>query len=98
MVEETGKEEQVIIIDRERCIGCGECIDICPQSRDTEYPVYEREDDGSPRVVNADSCIRCLSCEINCRASAVRINIARLRMPTTYIVDERAKSKREAMF
>lgn len=65
--------EPMIKIDRDRCIGCLECIDICPQVADLEFPVFERGIDGYPKIANEESCIRCLSCEFNCRAEAIRV-------------------------
>lgn len=97
MVEELQSEERLIIIDRERCIGCFECIDICPQTKNTEFPVYEKGEDGFPRVVNHESCIACLSCEVGCRAEAIRVEVERPgegSLPG----EARAKLKYRAMF
>jgi NAD-dependent dihydropyrimidine dehydrogenase PreA subunit len=74
-LENVEATEPLIRIDRERCIGCFECIDICPQVADLEFPVFERGIDGYPKVVNEESCIGCLSCESNCRSDAIRIEV-----------------------
>ncbi len=66
-------EQALIEIDRVRCVGCFECIDVCPQVADLEFPVFEPGRDGFPKVVNEGSCIRCLSCEYACRAEAIRV-------------------------
>ncbi len=72
-MEDFDTAEPLIRIERERCIGCLECLDVCPQVASTEYPVYEKGEDGFPRVANEESCMGCLSCEANCRADAIRI-------------------------
>lgn len=89
--------EPRIRIDSERCIGCFECIDMCPQISSTEYPVYERGDDGHPRVVNEESCIGCLSCEENCRAAAIVVEVEE-RDERYGPVDARAEIKCGGMF
>jgi NAD-dependent dihydropyrimidine dehydrogenase PreA subunit len=97
MVEETEPQERAIVVDRERCIGCFECVDICPQVRNTEYPVYIRGEDGFPQVANPDSCVACLSCEVNCRAVALRVEGA-ARGKVGWVGEVRAEVKRRAMF
>ncbi|MEW6553180.1 MAG: ferredoxin family protein [Actinomycetota bacterium] len=74
-MEDMEAAEPMIRIDPERCIGCFECIDVCPQVSSTEYPVYERGEDGRPHVLNEESCIGCLSCESNCRADAIAVKV-----------------------
>ena len=63
-----------IRIDGERCVSCRECVEVCPQTRDSQYPVYAWGEDGLPRVSNPESCIRCLSCEAFCRARAIVVD------------------------
>lgn len=77
MVEGEGREPRLIQVDTGRCIACYECVDVCPQSNNTEFPVYQRTGDGPPRVANPDNCIRCLSCEVNCRAMALEVMVER---------------------
>lgn len=81
MVEGVEPEAWIIRVDHERCIGCYECVDLCPQSTNTEFPVYLRGEDGFPQVANPDSCIGCLSCEVGCRALAVKVEGARAKGP-----------------
>ena len=52
------------IVDVKKCIGCGECVDICP----TE--VYELIDEISVPV-NADECLGCESCIEVCEQEAI---------------------------
>ncbi len=97
MVEELETEQLIIIVDRERCVGCFECVDICPQSSSAQFPVYERGDDGFPHVANPDSCIACLSCVVSCRAMAIVVEGPLVKGSST-IGDVKAESKSRAVF
>jgi NAD-dependent dihydropyrimidine dehydrogenase PreA subunit len=57
----------VIVIDYEKCNGCGECVSICP------VEIYKREGD---RVVvgNTDECSGCQSCISVCEPQAIAIS------------------------
>ena len=44
-----------IVVDREKCEGCGECISVCPAE------VYELDDEGKSVPVRADDCEQCCS-------------------------------------
>ena len=55
-----------VIVDTDKCIGCGECIDICPVS------VYEMTD-GKCEAVAADECLGCESCTGVCEHDALTI-------------------------
>ncbi len=44
-----------IEVDKEKCIGCEECVDICPSD------VFEMQDEKSVPV-NTEECIGCESC------------------------------------
>jgi NAD-dependent dihydropyrimidine dehydrogenase PreA subunit len=96
-VENLEAAEPLIRIDRERCIGCFECVDICPQVADLEFPVFERGIDGYPAIACEESCIGCLSCEASCRADAIRVEIED-REERRGPVDARAEIKCRAMF
>jgi ferredoxin len=51
-VEKEVKPMYEVIVDTEKCVGCGECVDICPQE------VYELQDEKSVPV-NAEECVGC---------------------------------------
>jgi NAD-dependent dihydropyrimidine dehydrogenase PreA subunit len=53
-------------VDPDKCIGCGECVDVCP----TE--VYELQDEKSVPV-NAEECLGCESCVEVCEAGAITV-------------------------
>lgn len=53
-----------VIVDNDKCIGCGECVDICP------VEVYELQDEKSVPV-NAEDCVGCESCIEVCEQDAI---------------------------
>lgn len=55
-----------ILIDKEKCDGCGLCIDLCP----ADDPVFEIEENVAvPK--HLENCIECQSCAVNCEKGAV---------------------------
>jgi len=53
-------------VDEGKCVGCEECVDVCP----TE--VFEMIDEKS-HPVNADECLGCESCVEVCEEEAITI-------------------------
>lgn len=54
------------ILDRTRCIGCGECVQLCP----TEcLRMLEAE----PLLVRPRDCIACSVCALICPTEAIRV-------------------------
>ena len=62
-----------IVRDETRCVGCGECVVVCPQSlSDSSMPVLVDQGPGEmPIVAHLENCIQCMSCVDVCRASAI---------------------------
>jgi NAD-dependent dihydropyrimidine dehydrogenase PreA subunit len=54
-------------VDAEKCVGCGECVEICP------VDVYEIQNEKSVPV-NADECIGCESCVEVCEEGAITVS------------------------
>ena len=52
------------IIDEDTCIGCGICVDTCPQE------VLE-VGDGIVQVVNEEACIACSDCLEECPMGSI---------------------------
>ena len=50
--------------NKETCIGCGECVDICPAD---VYKLIE----GKSEPVNMDACIECCSCVEVCPTNSI---------------------------
>jgi NAD-dependent dihydropyrimidine dehydrogenase PreA subunit len=55
-----------IEVDQEKCIGCGECVDVCP------VDVYEMQDEKSVPI-NIEECIGCESCIEVCEQEAITV-------------------------
>jgi len=55
-----------IEVDEEKCIGCGDCVDVCP------VDVYEMQNEKSVPV-NAEECIGCESCVEACEQEAITV-------------------------
>ncbi len=55
-----------VTVDPEKCVGCGECVDICP------VEVYELQDEKSVSV-NEEECVGCESCIEVCEEDAIQI-------------------------
>ncbi len=56
-----------IDVDESKCIGCGECVRVCPNN------VYEIVR-GKSRPIRPESCVYCRSCIVHCPVSAIRIS------------------------
>ena len=60
--------ENFIVIDKDKCTGCGNCITICGAD------VFEIRDKKAI-VVNMRECLECGNCEVVCQADAIRFSI-----------------------
>jgi len=56
-----------IIIDTEKCDGCEECVDICPNNVLVIV-------DGKSTVQNVDDCAGCMSCVEACTNGLITVN------------------------
>lgn len=63
------------IIDRNKCVGCGICADIC----NSDIFVFDRAVHKVPQVKFPEECWHCDSCVIDCPKGAIS-----LRMPLAY--------------
>lgn len=55
----------MITIDNNKCIGCGQCIEVCP------FTVLELRDDGKATCTDK-ACLACMHCAAICPAQAIR--------------------------
>ncbi|RUM34858.1 MAG: 4Fe-4S ferredoxin [Archaeoglobus sp.] len=55
-----------IVVDHDKCDGCGECISVCPED------VYELNDEGKAVPVNIENCSVCCSCVESCPNGAIQ--------------------------
>jgi NAD-dependent dihydropyrimidine dehydrogenase PreA subunit len=58
-----------IVVDKDKCDGCGECIAVCPGG------VYDFDDDGKSEPFNPGDCIECCSCVEVCPNSAITVDV-----------------------
>ena len=60
-------KEKSMPVDKNKCIGCGSCVGICPVG------AISFGEDGKAEI-DESKCIRCGSCEATCPVSAIKIN------------------------
>ncbi len=55
-----------LCFDNNLCIGCGNCLDVCP------HQVFALQD-GKALVLDRDACMECGACVTNCPVEAVYV-------------------------
>ncbi|MGW8221193.1 MAG: ferredoxin [Syntrophobacteria bacterium] len=55
-----------VTVDKDKCTGCGECVDVCP------VDVYQLVE-GRSEPVNEDECLGCESCIEACDFEAITV-------------------------
>jgi ferredoxin len=55
-------------LDKEKCIGCGMCIDVCPHN------VYKIENKKA-EIIDINACMECGACKINCPVGAIDVKM-----------------------
>lgn len=55
------------MIDKNKCIGCGACVGICPVGAISF-------DDNGKADIDTGKCIKCGTCEATCPVEAIKIN------------------------
>ncbi len=54
-------------LDRDACMGCGRCLEVCP------HGVFAMEG-GKSRIDERDACMECGACARNCPVDALSVN------------------------
>ena len=70
------KIKGTIVVDKERCKGCGVCVAACPcQVLELSVEVNSK---GYPvaRMANPDACTGCASCGISCPDSCITVYLS----------------------
>ncbi len=60
------KNVTTLRLDRDRCTGCGMCLDVCP------HGVFEMQDRRAA-ISDADLCMECGACKKNCPVGAIEV-------------------------
>ena len=55
-----------VTVNEEKCVGCEECVDVCP------VEVFEMVDEKS-KPVDVDECLGCESCVEVCEEDAITV-------------------------
>jgi NAD-dependent dihydropyrimidine dehydrogenase PreA subunit len=63
------------IVDKDRCIACDRCVDVCPTR------VFDHGPDGIPVIARHDSCQTCFQCEAYCPTDALFVSPLASRAP-----------------
>jgi NAD-dependent dihydropyrimidine dehydrogenase PreA subunit len=61
------KDVVTLTLDIDRCIGCGQCINVCP------HQVFAMDGDKAG-ILSRDNCMECGACAINCPVAALAVN------------------------
>jgi len=61
------KNVTTLIYDKEKCVGCGRCTEVCPHG---VFDLTERK----ARIVDKDACMECGACALNCPANAIEVS------------------------
>ena len=60
------KDVVTLQLDRERCVGCGMCLAVCPHA-------VLRMNDGCASIEDRDACMECGACQRNCPTEALTV-------------------------
>jgi NAD-dependent dihydropyrimidine dehydrogenase PreA subunit len=55
-------------LDRDGCIGCGRCIEVCP------HQVFSFLPDNKASVAAIDACMECGACAMNCPVQVIEVD------------------------
>jgi NAD-dependent dihydropyrimidine dehydrogenase PreA subunit len=60
------KDVAALVLDVEKCIGCGMCAQVCP------HEVFVVSD-GKAGIADRDACMECSACARNCPVEAITV-------------------------
>ncbi len=56
----------MISFDKDKCNGCGVCVNVCPQG-------VIALNDKKAKMVDYESCMECGACQLNCQQNAIEL-------------------------
>jgi ferredoxin len=56
-----------LVLDEQKCIGCGLCTEVCP------HAVFEIQEKKA-QIVDFNACMECGACVSNCPADAISVS------------------------
>jgi len=57
----------MIGLDSEKCLGCGDCLEVCPQQ------CFAVSGVGKSVHMFPERCMECGACRLNCRSDAISV-------------------------
>ena len=60
------KDVVTLEIDRDKCVGCGMCLIVCPHA-------VLSMNNGHAMIKNRDACMECGACQKNCPTDALKV-------------------------
>ena len=60
------KDVTTLAYNKEICVGCGRCTEVCPHG---VFEISEKK----ARIACKDSCMECGACAMNCPAKAIEV-------------------------
>jgi len=61
------KNVTTLFLIAEKCVGCGNCVDVCPHG---VFSVADKK----AWIVEKDLCMECGACAVNCPARAIEVS------------------------
>ncbi|MDO4280612.1 MAG: ferredoxin family protein [Peptococcaceae bacterium] len=65
-------------IDKEKCIGCGLCVERCP------LDTLRLGEDGKAFIAYPEDCMTCFICERHCPKGAIFVHPFKEMLPSVY--------------
>ena len=53
------------VVDKEKCVGCGRCVDVCP--------VEAIKVEEGMAIIEGEKCVGCGACTSECPCEAIRL-------------------------
>ncbi|MFO8020473.1 MAG: 4Fe-4S binding protein [Promethearchaeia archaeon] len=96
------KEDFELILDKDKCVGCGTCARVCPKEAISRGPVgaaerFPKTEDIIPEVYDPSACVFCGTCVYMCPFSSLKLkkNGEVLELEEIPIVEQHAVPKLE---